>query len=232
MYKSFKMFCDSSAFAADASSLPDVESVEQEITEIENEMDEVERETPPEGAKKSIKKKTEEEVTAKAEIVMPRLLSLTDYNTEDCAKDFVFLKKYAAHSTNNARRVRYFDKLADLELTALFERVWTTHFTDPFTEKSELKLWNNMKSILLVMWNGTDRSKKLCQAVINNKTYLPIIKWLKDPKISAEKAASIRVSYTIKGFFGIIHNSLAHLDETRQLCREAGIVQALKPFLE
>ena len=88
-----------------------------------------------------------------------------------------------------------------------------------------------MKSILLVMWNGTDRSRNLCQEVLDNKTYLSIIKWLNDPKLAAEKTKGVHRSYTVKGLYGIIHNTLANSD-ARLLYREAGMVQVLKPFLQ
>ena len=162
---------------------------------------------------------------------MSRLSSSKDYSTTSCATDMTFLGKYSAHSFDNDRWVRYFDKLTELGVASLFEKVWSTHFLDSFTDESEKELWNNMRCILIVMWNRTDRSKKLCQSVLDQKTDVSILNWLKDPKLELDKSDGTRESYTVKGFFGIVHNTQARCD-ARHVFREAGIVQALKPFLQ
>ena len=219
-------------------SLPDVESINREDTGTgeNSEQDEEKLEEKQDGApqteKKVVKKLTEEQVIARIEDIVPRLLSIDDYRAAaDCTKAFSFLKRHSAHSSNNARRVRYFDKLAELGITPLFEKVWTTHFTESFPNELGEELWNNMKGILLVIWNGTDRSKNLAQTVLENRTYLTIIKWLSDPKLAPEKTKGVHRSYTVKGLFGIIHNTLANCD-ARPIYREAGMVQALIPFLQ
>ena len=210
----------------DAVAMPDVEDVSKKTKDVA-----APTAAPASQAeKKIVQKLTEEQVLTKAQEIITRLLSTVDYRTTDCATDMTFLRKYSAHSSDNDRRVRYFDKLTDMGVTSLFERVWSNHFADSFTDEGENELWNNMKCILIVMWNGTDRSKKLCQSVVDQKTYLPILKWLKDPKLEPEKTNGVRQSYTVKGFFGVIHNTLSQCD-TRHAFREAGIVQTLKPFL-
>ena len=204
--------------------MPDVEEVNKKNTD---------NNLPPatEAQKKIVQKLTEEQVLAKVEEIMPRLSSTKDYSTTSCATDMTFLRKYSAHSTDNDRRVRYFDKLSELGVASLFEKVWSTHFLDSFTDESEKELWNNMKCILIVMWNGTDRSNQLCQSVLDQKTYISILNWLKDPKLEPDKSDGTRESYTVKGLFGVVHNTLAQCD-ARHVFREAGIVQALKPFLQ
>ena len=203
--------------------MPDVEEVNKKNTGGD---------LPPttEAQKKIVQKLTEEQVLTKVGEIMQRLSSTKDYSTTSCATDMTFLRKYSAHSTDNDRRVRYFDKLTELGVAPLFEKVWSTHFLDSFTDESEKELWNNMKCILIVMWNGTDRSKKLCQSVLDQKTYISILNWLKDPKLKPDKSDGIRESYTVKGLFGVVHNTLAQCD-ARHVFREAGIVQALIPFL-
>ena len=235
-------------------SLPDIENTTitgslsgREATATEqnnNEMEEQEEECLEEGYggeegeedknKKVVKKLTEEEVLARAEEVVPKLLSWTDdYSAKECVKDISFLRKYSVTSATNQRRVRYFDKLCELGITTLFEKIWKTHFTDAFPDDIGEDLWKCMRNILLVMWNGTDRSIKLSQSVLDNKTYLSVINWLNHPKIMPERTNdnSIKKQYAIKGLFGIIHNTLLNCD-ARPVYRDAGMIDVMKPFLE
>ena len=218
------------------SSLPDVEQTSKEAAEVkdtdgarleeeqgerepEEEQCEDEQEEGDGKTKKAVKKLTEEEVLAKAEEVVPSLLSCDDYSTIESVKGVSFLRKYAISSATNtnARRVRYFDKLAELGATSLFEKIWKTQFVDSFPDNVAEEAWKNMKDILLVMWNGTDRSTKLAQTVLDTKTHLYVIKWLRDPKLKPDSPFSknAKVHYTIKGLFGIVHNTLANCDAGR-----------------
>lgn len=204
-----------SAEPTNVNGMPDVENTS------EKESEKTGKDAPSE-EKKVVQKLTKEEILAKAEEIMPRLLNLNDYKTTDCAGDLAFLRKYS---------ITYPSRFAEMGLTSVFERIWRTHMVDPFEDEAEKDLWNNMKCILIVMWNGTDRSEKLCQTVCDKKTYEMIIKWLKDPKLAPEMTSKTRESYAVKGLFGIIHNTLVHCD-ARHIFREAGIVQTLKSFFE
>ena len=185
-------------------------------------------------SKKVVKKLTEEEVLTRVEEVVPKLLSWTDdYSTKECVKDILFLRKYSVTSATNQRRVRYFDKLCELGITTLFEKIWKTNFTDAFPDDIEEDLWKCMRGILLVMWNGTDRSTKLSQSVLDNTTYFSVISWLTHPNIMPDRTNgnTVKKQYAIKGLFGIIHNTLRNCD-ARPVYRDAGLIDVMKPFLE
>ena len=211
--------------------MPDVENVNKDEISREKNITQEDNKEKTQTEKTIVRKLTEDEVLAKVGEIVPRLKCTKNYGTTECATDMTFLRKYSAHSTDNDRRVRYFNKLADLGIAQVFQKVWTTHFTDLFTNDNENELWNNMKCILIVMWNGTDRSKNLCQSVLDNNTCQSIVKWLKDPKVAPDKTNGTRESYTVKGFFGVIHNTLAQCD-ARHTFREVGVVQAMIPFLQ
>ncbi len=177
------------------------------------------------------KRFTEEEVLQKLDEVIPRLHAMTSYNSKECAADLTFLRKYSAHSDDNDRRVRYFDTLAERGITKIFLKIWTELFPLDFVSEEQSATWNNMKCILIVMWNGTDRSQKLCQKVLDDKVGQYSISLLQDSKIGPEKTDGLRTGYTVKGLYGILHNTLQYCD-ARHTFREAGVVDVLKQYLD
>ncbi len=189
-------------------------------------------ETQTELKKAPAKKLSEEEVLQKLDEVIARLHTMTSYNSKECAADLTFLRKYSAHNSgDNDRRIRYFDALAERGVTKIFLKIWAELFPLDFVSEEQSATWNNMKCILIVMWNGTDRSKKLCQMVLNDKVGQYAINLLRDSKIGPEKTDGLRTGYTVKGLYGILHNTLQYCD-ARHTFREAGIVDVLKPYLE
>ncbi len=214
--------------SAPASTLPDVEENEADPSRKETKLSGV---NAQESTKSPAPKLTEEQVLAKAKEIVSRLFNIEDYSVDSCAADLLFLRKRASYSSDNERRVRYFDCLAGLKVASLFEKMWKRHFSDFASNPCENQLWKNLVCIMVVMWNGTDRSKKLCESVAEDKIYVSVINWLRDPALSPEKSGGKCEGYAIRGFFGVIHNTLAAYD-ARHLFREAGVVGALKPFLQ
>ncbi len=220
--------------SAQAPDLPDVENVDVDKKTIAvpgvktstNNMKPLEPKKPPDP------KLTEEEVSIKVKEIMPRLLRRKEYISVDAESDLTFLRKHSAHSFDNERRVRYFDLVAQLDVSNLFLKIWDTHFAEFFRDKPDKSSpWSSMRNILIVMWNGTDRSKKLCEKVLESKLYTSVISWLSDPLLSPDKTEAVAESYAVKGLFGIAHNTLARCD-ARHFFREAGIVDAVTPFLK
>ena len=163
-----------------------------------------------------------------------RLKSINDYRTREFGKDLVPLKILGIYFSKNDSKFWYFDKLSDLGIISVFEKVWTKHFTDYFMDESENDLQNNMRHILGMMVDGTDSSKKLCEAMLDHKTHDLIMKWITDPKLAPDKTDEISNTLehdTVDSIFSVIYNISMKCD-ARQIFREAGVVQALIPFLQ
>lgn len=182
--------------------------------------------------KSNVKQKlTPDEIKEKLQATLERLNDTTDYVSEQSIADFLYLNKRFSSITRSEDRTINMHCLK-FGIVDLCLKVWKFFFENSdFLDPKDTVTWNVMKRVLVILWNGTDRYVEICQRIIEVDAHRYCLEIIQNPKIvgKGEEEPTDRQIYTIKGFFGVLHNILASLGEpARMAFRDLGAVEALR----
>ena len=185
--------------------------------------------------KAPVKEQMPEEIIERLTATITRLKEASDFLTEESASDFFYLnKRFSSITHSEDRKIN----LCSLELgvVELCMKVLRESFEKDFLGPEGDTLWNVMKRALVLLWNGSDRYKEICERLLKIEAHLFLLDVVQHPKIAEESndlKMGTRQIYIIKGVFGVIHNMLMHLGEAgRTTFRQLGTVEILKSQLQ
>ncbi len=182
-------------------------------------------------AKPEIPKLTEEEVIAKLIFMIPTLLKATDYSIKQNSDDIVFIRKNLFPKDRDKRK-KLVDIVVPLGLEDLFPRVLKQFFHLDFLLAEFTAQWTVMKNCLVIFWNGTDISSKLCELLIEKGIHGYILELLRDSRICQKELSNKSGVYFVKGLMGICHNILQQDDVARGYLREKGCIDTFKNYMD
>jgi len=68
--------------------------------------------------------------------------------------------------------------MMSLGVAELFQRMWKLHGNENFIDKATDPLYGNLSSIMVVMWNMTDKCTKLCEHSLDIGVYKDALKYM------------------------------------------------------
>lgn len=155
----------------------------------------------------------------------------TTSKKEECAVDETMKEVVSTVKTVKEKKTMYADKLADENMPEIFRKIWLKYFTDK-VKLEDVHYKKYLYPSLVAIWNGTDRSLKMCHKCLSTLLYLDILCFLRSAPIKPETmlAAETNESHIVRGLTGILHN-LVRTVEIRQELREGGAVDIMRSYL-
>ena len=135
-----------------------------------------------------------------------------DYETSKVSNDLTYMKEASRYGERGPVRLAVYEAYKQGKAPELFRRIWKNNFKGNYLTKENRHLFNNMKDILIVLWNGTDMSKPLTDDIVNIKLYEDILLYLSDEKMDSMNLKSPFKKYLIKGLMGITNNVVQMTD--------------------
>ena len=175
-------------------------------------------------------KLTEPEIVEKMTAYIKELKEADDVVTKENSAKILFLKTHVFGNTDRTMRKSLANKAVSLGTTALFPHIWKKLFQTKFESVVCTAEWTVMKNSLVMLWNGTDSSKAMCEDLLTSELYKYVLDILREPRIFRGDMENSAVIYTAKGLLGVVHNLLQNFDEARILLREYDAVNIVKEY--
>jgi len=183
------------------------------------------------------------------------LLQQTNYATSAAVADLQFLAYQSRYSTDVNVKRRIITKLVDSGLIDIIAHVLSSvHEIDCFHMCSELSSvdgssltgsvevdqevdvldgMKNLRSVITLAWNATDKSTLLCQQCIGRGVISMLLQLLENPHLAVSELHDKNRMFIVKGCLGILSSIVRSCDDdaTHEVYRTAGAVKALQQFL-
>lgn len=183
------------------------------------------------------------------------LLQQTNYATPSAVSDLQFLAYQSRYNTDLNIKRRIITKLVDSGLIDIIVHVLSSvHEVDCFHACSEpssvdgasltgsvdgdqeadmLDGMKNLRSVITLTWNATDKSLLLCQQCIGRGVVSMLLQLLESPHLAASELQDKNRMFLVKGSLGILSCIVRSCDDdtTHEVYRNAGAVKALQQFL-
>jgi len=206
-------------------------------------------------APKDHTKHTLGDVLAEIESRSASLLQQTNYATPTAIADLQFLAYQSRYSTDLNIKRRIITKLVDSGLIDIIVHVLSSvHEVDCFQMCSEISSvdgasltgstdvdpevdlldgMRNLRSVITLTWNATDKSPLLCEQCVRRGVVTMLLQLLESPHLAVTELHDRNRLFIVKGSLGIL-SSIVRLcddDNTHEVYRSAGAVKALQQFL-
>jgi len=76
------------------------------------------------------------------------------------------------------------------DIAELFQRMWKLHSSENFADKGTDPLYANLSSIMIVMWNMTDKCTALCEHSLNIGIHWDALKYM--DAINPQETSNLR----------------------------------------
>ncbi|XP_019630155.1 PREDICTED: uncharacterized protein LOC109474307 [Branchiostoma belcheri] len=158
---------------------------------------------------------------------MATLHSMTDFTTSESTEPLTFLFDIYKFHKDKARFIG--EELNRLDLAGLFCKAWKSlHEVDPLREEVSK---TNLKKLKGCLWNFTDQTPALCEALGKTEAFELLLSDLKNPELDVDSLKSHDKRYLMKGNLGILLNSVRLCTDNKAVCREANAVELLTKYL-
>lgn len=195
------------------------------------------------------------DVLAEIESRSASLLQQTNYATPAAIADLQFLAYQSRYSTDLNIKRRIITKLVDSGLIDIITHVLSSvHDVDCFQLCSELSSvdgasltgsveaepeldlsdgMKNLRSVITLTWNATDKSPLLCEQCIRRGVISMLLQLLESPHLAVAELHDKSRLFVVKGSLGILSSIVRSCDDdaTHEVYRSAGAVKALQQFL-
>lgn len=183
------------------------------------------------------------------------LLQQTNYSTPTAIADLQFLAYQSRYSTDLNIKRRIITKLVDSGLIDIIVHVLSSvNDAECFQTCSELSSidgasltgsadadpevdmsdgMKNLRSVITLTWNATDKSTALCEQCIRRGVIAMLLQLLESPYLVASELHYKSRLFVVKGSLGILSCIVRLCDDdvTHEVYRSAGAVKALQQFL-
>ena len=183
------------------------------------------------------------------------LLQQTNYATPTVVSDLQFLAYQSRYSTDLNIKRRIITKLVDSGLIDIIVHVLSSvHEAECFQLCSELSSidgtsltgsvegdteaevsdgMKNLRSVITLTWNASDKSQLLCDQCIRRGVVSMLLQLLESPHLAVSELHDKSRMFIVKGSLGILSSIVRSCDDdtTHEVYRSAGAVKALQQFL-
>ena len=183
------------------------------------------------------------------------LLQQMNYLTSTAVADLQFLAYQSRYSTDLNIKRRIITKLVDSGLIDIIVHVLSSvHDIDCFHACSEassidgasltgsveadqeldlLDGMKNLRSVITLTWNTTDKSPLLCEQCVRRGVVAKLLHLLESPHLAVSELHDKNRMFIVKGSLGILSSIVRSCDDdaTHEVYRSAGAVKALQQFL-
>jgi len=183
------------------------------------------------------------------------LLQQTNYTTPTAVANLQFLAYQSRYSTDLSIKRRIITKLVDSGLIDIIVHVLSSvHEADCFHMCSEVSSidgasltgsvevdqevdmldgMKNLRSVITLAWNATDKSSLLCEQCTKRGVVSMLLQLLESPHLAVSELHDKNRMFIVKGSLGILSSIVRSCDDdtTHEVYRSAGAVKALQQFL-
>ncbi|XP_066300443.1 uncharacterized protein [Branchiostoma lanceolatum] len=158
---------------------------------------------------------------------MATLHGMTDFTTSESTESLTFLFDIYKFHKDKTRFIG--EELTGLDLAGLFCKAWKSlHEVDPLKEEVPKV---NLKKLKGCLWNFTDQTPALCEALGKTEAFELLLSDLKNPEFDIDNLKSHDRRYLMKGDLGILHNAIRLWRDNKTVYREANAVELLTKYL-
>eukprot|EP00058_Branchiostoma_floridae_P006696 XP_002592184.1 hypothetical protein BRAFLDRAFT_88079 [Branchiostoma floridae] len=158
---------------------------------------------------------------------MAALHNMNDFTTSESTEPLTFLFNIYKFHKDKARFIG--EELTRLDLAGLFCKAWKSlHEVDPLKEEVPKV---NLKKLKGCLWNFTDQTPSLCEALGKTDAFELLLSDLKNPELDVDNLKSHDNRYLMKGDLGILHNAIRLCRDNKAAYREANAVELLTKYL-
>ena len=169
-----------------------------------------------------------EGVRHELDVRIDRLFQLEEYNDMVSRDDAEFIRESTVFSKLPDMKQAIAEYLENKNFAVLFKKVWNKHFdADLFTSENKC-IVVVMKSIMVAMWNATDRSTALCKQTFKIHLEIDLFRYLSNEKLHFAETNSAQKIYIVKGLMGILHNLIQTIPAARGSFRECSAFTILQ----
>lgn len=172
---------------------------------------------------------SEEECVQKIISYLDKLHKLDSLEFEKYVEEIKFLRCFVLLSNKHqSKKNAGLKELARNGFVLIFRKFFQQNISRPFDEVGFEYIFNNLYGILVTLWNGTDASTPLCQAIVDEKLYQDLFVYLDHDMFLPEKLENNKKKTTVvKGCLGILHNVIQKCD-VRGFYRDCDAVRILE----
>lgn len=123
--------------------------------------------------------------------------------------------------------------LTSLDFVEVFQRYWKTNFDRiAAPDSSHVGRWYTAYSLLLVMWNMSDKCSTVCQRILKVQLHSDLLDFMKSDHLHASRMGEEKPSSIVQAFIGILHNVVQRAVGARESLRSCNAVERVQPYRE
>lgn len=123
--------------------------------------------------------------------------------------------------------------LTSLDFVEVFQRFWKTNFDRiAAPDTSHIGRWYTAYSLLLVMWNMSDKCSTVCQRILKVQLHSDLLDFMKSDHLAAGRMGEEKPSSIVQAFIGILHNVVQRAIGARESLRSCDAVERVQSYRE
>ena len=151
--------------------------------------------------------------------------------TAEARPDLKFIQRQTRYSVDIYLTKRIVEKLVKQGIAHVFLKVWRSVSDIDYLSSECFPAFRNLQTILSIIWNCTDKSVALCEALIRCGVIQQFFSELSTERLKSSELTDENELYLVKAFLGILHNMVRLCSDSRRIFRMAHAVSILQLYL-
>ena len=159
------------------------------------------------------------------------LLKRQDFTTPEARPDLKFIQRQTRYSPDIVLNRRLADRIVKCGIGHVYLKIWKSISTTDYLQKEHLATYKNLQTILSIVWNCSDKSAGLCDALVRAGVIHLFLSELASAKLKESDLSDDNKLYLVKAYLGILHNIIRLCTDSRKVFRASDAVEVLQWYV-
>ncbi|ELU04075.1 hypothetical protein CAPTEDRAFT_225602 [Capitella teleta] len=174
---------------------------------------------------------TFEEVNEQVGSRIQILLKREDFTQADARADLKFIQRQTRYSPDVGLNRRVADRIVKCGIGHVYLRVWQSVSSVEYLQKENFPAYKNLQTVLSIVWNCSDKSVGLCDALVRAGVIHLFLSELDSCKLKDSDLSDENKLYLVKAYLGILHNIIRLCSDSRKVFRASDAVEVLQGYV-
>lgn len=159
------------------------------------------------------------------------LLKREDFTRSEARSDLKFIQRQTRYSPDVVLNRRVAERIVKCGIGHVYLRVWKSVSVVDYLQKENFPAYKNLQTVLSIVWNCSDKSSGLCDALVRAGVVHQFISELDSCKLKESDLSDDNKLYLVKAYLGILHNIIRLCTDSRKVFRASDAVSVLRWYV-